>query len=685
MLRTVLPPGIEYARAHGTAGQGDALRPDIAGFAGIFERGPALIPVRIEDWGDFRARFGGFVTLWKDGPVQAYGPLALYGFYQNGGGSAIVFRVGSRDMQSAMATVRDPRTGAKIRLIASSPGAWGNAVSIQIPLRVLERRRVESFRLSGDYHPGALIRITDSSDERRVAWGVRTPDRASFTPATDETLQMPCTIEFIDQQVDVVVKSADRQHRLRGLTLDPDGVDHVWEALARTPRGPEWEPHIPDAWQRPLPAELELALKYQGPSRSGAVQSIDEKEPLLEQVTATSVVECPRGAFLKIQLSDGQDKYASIDPAVLHKAIEVLAAHPLPSLLAFPDLMLPVAPVKECVIHPGRRLALPRAVAPRPALPASEGRESAHGAADLQKKSETTVPDFAGEIDSLQAALIAAISAPPEGHGDRVALLDPRPGSRPVDVIDHARAVVELAGDAGDSRPQPASLGAMFYPWIFVNDPTLPSILRLVPPSGHVAGILARTSRQTSGRGAAARFANEAIEGAVSVERLLSDEDRANLNELQISAIHAMTPRGPVVFGARTLLEKSLGEPESALRFLPAARVLGFVRRVLRALGETLVFEPNDPALWVKVRVSIDLTLRDLYRAGAFAGKSPNEAYTVQCDAHTTTPADLAAGRVVALVGIAPTVPLEFIRIRVAFSRDGSSVSDDLPPPKART
>jgi hypothetical protein len=57
--------------------------------------------------------------------------------------------------------------------------------------------------------------------------------------------------------------------------------------------------------------------------------------------------------------------------------------------------------------------------------------------------------------------------------------------------------------------------------------------------------------------------------------------------------------------------------------------------------------------------------LQRLFRAGAFAGRAPDEAWFVKCDADTVTPDDLADGRLVVLVGFAPVRPAEFVLIRI--------------------
>jgi phage tail sheath protein FI len=366
-----------------------------------------------------------------------------------------------------------------------------------------------------------------------------------------------------------------------------------------------------------------------------------------------------------VSLENGSDDLQGIDASVVQSAIAALARHPLPSLVAIPDLMLPFVHADAgCPRIPefDARRPFPEAAPPPRAEPELWPSEPAP---------EDALPSYGPSVELLQDELIQAIWTTREQMAEKIVLLDPPPGADPGEIIRRAGHIRDRF-DADDAGFRPASTGAMFYPWIRVLDPAAGRRgTALVPPSGYVAGIMARTSREG---GAGARFANEPIVGAVACERALSDDERGELNAARVSALHAVAGRGPSVFGARTLSAQR--RPDV---FIPAARVLAFVRRALRILGETLVFEPNDALLTQRIRVGADRVLRELLRSGAFVGRSPREAYAVRCDASTTPPEEIARGRVIAEVDVALAVPLEFITLRVAFARDGSNVLDGVP------
>jgi phage tail sheath protein FI len=55
-----------------------------------------------------------------------------------------------------------------------------------------------------------------------------------------------------------------------------------------------------------------------------------------------------------------------------------------------------------------------------------------------------------------------------------------------------------------------------------------------------------------------------------------------------------------------------------------------------------------------------------LFRQGAFAGTTADQAFHVQCDASTTTPDDVANGIVNVIVSFAPLRPAEFVVIKIS-------------------
>jgi phage tail sheath protein FI len=112
-----------------------------------------------------------------------------------------------------------------------------------------------------------------------------------------------------------------------------------------------------------------------------------------------------------------------------------------------------------------------------------------------------------------------------------------------------------------------------------------------------------------------------------------------------------------VVWGARTL--RGADQFEDDYKYLSVRRLTLFIEDSLFAGTQWAVFEPNDEALWSSLRLTVNNFLSGLSRQGAFYN------YLVTCDATTTTPTDIALGKVNILVQIAPVYPAEFVMIQI--------------------
>lgn len=120
-------PGV-YFEWHERRAPPDLARTDVAGFVGIAERGPLHTPVMVENWTDFRHRFGEHIPA-------GYLAYAVEGFFLNGGRRCYVVRVADPDWARGAVLDLVAPDGAVVRLTASSEGAWGNRIlAIVMPL-----------------------------------------------------------------------------------------------------------------------------------------------------------------------------------------------------------------------------------------------------------------------------------------------------------------------------------------------------------------------------------------------------------------------------------------------------------------------------------------------------------------------------------------------------------------------
>ena len=203
---------------------------------------------------------------------------------------------------------------------------------------------------------------------------------------------------------------------------------------------------------------------------------------------------------------------------------------------------------------------------------------------------------------------------------------------------------------------------AMYHPWIEILDPTerasqgAPQRRLLLPPSGFVTGIYARSDIE---RGVHKAPANEVVRGLTRFEVNINKGRNDVLNPEGVNCLRFFEGRGNRVWGARTMSS----DPE--WKYVNVRRLFAYLEHTLDKGTQWAVFEPNNERLWANVRRMVEDFLLVLWRDGALLGEKPEQAYFVRCDRSTMTQNDLDNGRMIALVGVAPVKPAEFVIFRV--------------------
>lgn len=199
-----------------------------------------------------------------------------------------------------------------------------------------------------------------------------------------------------------------------------------------------------------------------------------------------------------------------------------------------------------------------------------------------------------------------------------------------------------------------------FFPNIRVDDPLAQGSILSHPPSGALAGLFARTDSRF-GVWAAPAGTEAIIAGAYGPSVELSDADQGLLNPIAVNCIRKFPVFGTVNFGSRTV--DGSNAMASEWKYIPVRRTASYI---LRSLSEGLrwaVHKPNGEELWSQLRLSCTSFMQGLFRQGAFKGVSPKEAFFVQCDASTTSAADMDLGIVNIVIGFAPLKVAEFVVI----------------------
>jgi phage tail sheath protein FI len=206
------------------------------------------------------------------------------------------------------------------------------------------------------------------------------------------------------------------------------------------------------------------------------------------------------------------------------------------------------------------------------------------------------------------------------------------------------------------------SYAAAYHPWLGVpreDDPA--RTLVDVPPSAFAAGVIAARERRY---GLPWGPANELAVGAVAATASVSD---AMHDQLHLAGINVFRVErdGFRLSAARTL------SSDADYRQLSIRRLMTMLALTLERQGQWLVFEPNTAALRRDLTFSITQLLRELQRAGAFAGATDAESFFVTCDDALNPRASQELGRLVAEVGVAPAAPLEYLVLRITQDSSG--------------
>lgn len=252
-----------------------------------------------------------------------------------------------------------------------------------------------------------------------------------------------------------------------------------------------------------------------------------------------------------------------------------------------------------------------------------------------------------------------------EKMGDRVAILDAADDVKNIELLKKVGTVSDSGSTAGlRPRNSDGGYGAFYFPHILARDPMDPKTTVSTPPSGHIAGIYARTDAT---RGVYKAPANDTVRGALGLKRLITREEQGELNRVGVNVIRFFPDSGIRVWGARTLADEA-----SEWRYVNVRRLVNMIKESIENGTRWTVFEPNDMTLWKSVERNVRAFLTILWREGALLGETPEQAFFVRCDSETNPPEVIDAGRLVTEIGIAPVKPAEFIVFKLGMWRPGS-------------
>ena len=240
---------------------------------------------------------------------------------------------------------------------------------------------------------------------------------------------------------------------------------------------------------------------------------------------------------------------------------------------------------------------------------------------------------------AVQLALVAQC----QNLASRFAILDmPLAMTKPQDLLTH-RAIVD------------SDYAAMYHPWVQVYDAQAKKS-SYIPPSGSVAGIYARSDIS---RGVHKAPANETVSNCLGLSCIYNKGEQDLLNPAGVNLIRALPGQGIRVWGGRTCSSNGLW------KYVNVRRLFIYLEETIKSQTNWAVFEPNDEVLWMRVQLTITAFLRDMYRSGALVGATEADAFFVNVGRDTMSQQDILNGRLICIIGVAPSRPAEFVIFRI--------------------
>jgi phage tail sheath protein FI len=183
-----------------------------------------------------------------------------------------------------------------------------------------------------------------------------------------------------------------------------------------------------------------------------------------------------------------------------------------------------------------------------------------------------------------------------------------------------------------------------------------------VPPSGHIAGVYARTDSE-----AELWFAPAGMNrGRLNIRGVLQNYnqgDRDALYDSQINATRVIPGAGIKVWGADTLQTMA-----SALSNVNVRRLMMFLEKSLGIAALYSVFDPHDVVLRAALKDICERFLKPIKDArGVYA-------FGVQCDEFNNPPEIVAAGDLNLDIYIDPALPVKRIHLTAIVSKTGAKL-----------
>jgi len=222
---------------------------------------------------------------------------------------------------------------------------------------------------------------------------------------------------------------------------------------------------------------------------------------------------------------------------------------------------------------------------------------------------------------------------------------------------------VSLTANGLKNRRLDTSFAAAYFPDVVVTDPKTSTNL-VCPPSVVVLGAFALNDSLAYPWFAPAGFTRGALSTVIETQTKLNRDNLDVLYDADINPITTIPGSStPLVYGQKTLLARA-----SALDRVNVRRLLIDVRRKVRNVANTILFEPNRAATLARFSSLVDPILKQVQ------AQQGVDRYKVKIDATTTSQADVENNTIRGKIFIQPTRSVEFISLDFVVSNPGVEI-----------
>jgi phage tail sheath protein FI len=205
-----------------------------------------------------------------------------------------------------------------------------------------------------------------------------------------------------------------------------------------------------------------------------------------------------------------------------------------------------------------------------------------------------------------------------------------------------------------------SSFAAAYFPDVNITDPNT-STLVTVPATVAALGAFSLNDAVGFPWFAPAGFARGSLASTVSTTVSLSKPNLDKLYDARINPITNFPGTGFVIWGQKTLQVAA-----NALDRVNVRRLLIEIRRAVRAVGNTLLFEPNRTETLERFNTLVNPIMQSIQE------RSGLDRYKVVIDTSTTTQADVENNTIRGQIYVQPTRSLEFVSLTFEVRNAGT-------------